>query len=156
MAILARGTTGTVVSSRKKSLSRGEQESLVDLGNLLEKDIPWLIRAIASQADRLDGTRRFDPIRTSAPDLVLMNKKRRSARSLLVHLFKGEVDDYFVTTLHSTMLPILRHGQAGDGAAILDYIQGLLTACLFSQFQENLVPQARMQGALDRAFDLMR
>jgi hypothetical protein len=113
---------------------------------------------IAAQGDRL--AREIDPGRRISPDLVQINKKRRSARSLLVHLFKGEVDDHFLATLRGTLLPILLGPGIDRGAAraesLFTAIQGLITGCLFSEPRENLVPRARMKAALEHAIDRMR
>ena len=159
MVIVQKISQPTRAPERIKPLSIEERGSLIELGTILESEIPWLIRVIASRGDQVSTDQNRDIFRSGTTDLVQVNKKRRSGRSLLVHLFKGEVDDYFLTTLRGTMLPILLGKRTGEepvhAGMLLEFIQGLLTGCLFSEFQENLVPHARMQAAMIRAFQLM-
>lgn len=118
-------------------------------------DIPALVRGlvnftIAQQNGRALETGKRVPIAIS-----VLNRRRRSARAWIMAILSGMADEPTLHSLVKTWAPHLT-GAGSDAAAMLEpigrcveYVRGAITASIFEQPAENLLPHARALHVLE-------
>lgn len=118
--------------------------------------VPMLVRAlvdytIARQNRRLGA----QPIQLS-----VLNRRRRAARAWLLAILAGRVDGATLHAVSTQWLPTLcgtgpELGKAlRPGRELIEFLRGALTACLFDEPAENLLPHARALHALEAVLSL--
>ncbi|GEM_PF-5606145 len=160
-------TTQTLFSSARgakvsvPALTPEDVASLKDMGILLDGDLAWLTRVLSNRNWAPLSERKDIFARPPREPLASLNKRRRAARAFLVGLFQGKVADGYCRDLKNVWLPeLLGRNKWGEmdrerALAFLEYSMGLLAGALHSEPRENLVPMARIQAALEHAFQRM-
>ena len=141
------------------SISKECVESLKDLGVLLENDLAWLSRTLGDEGKRITYLNK-DSLQPNKPENIeTINPRRRAARSFLVHLFKGQVDQTFFEDLKQIWLPTMLGKEASESkekvTRFLEFARGLIAGALHFEPRENLVPMVIMQNALNQVFESM-
>ena len=159
--------TRTLFSSARKAqvsvpaLTPEDVASLKDMGILLDGDLAWLTRVLSNRNWRPLSEKKDIFSRPPREPLATLNKRRRAARAFLVGLFQGKVAEGYCRDLRNVWLPeLLGRNKWGEmdrerALAFLEYSMGLLAGALHLEARENLVPMARIQAALEHAFQRM-
>jgi len=159
--------TGTLFSTARTvqvsvpALTPEDVASLKDMGMLLDGDLAWLTRVLSDRNWRPLSERKDLFRRPPREPLAALNKRRRAARAFLVGLFQGRVADGYCRDLKNVWLPeLLGRNKWGEtdrelALSFLEYTMGLLVGALHFEPRENLVPLARIQLALEHAFQRM-
>ena len=159
--------TRTLFSSARKAqvsvpaLTPEDVASLKDMGILLDGDLAWLTRVLSNRNWRPLSEKKDLFSRPPREPLATLNKRRRAARAFLVGLFQGKVAEGYCRDLRNVWLPeLLGRNKWGEmdrerALAFLEYSMGLLAGALHLEARENLVPMARIQAALEHAFQRM-
>ncbi len=160
-------TTGTLFKTARRAqvsvpaLTPEDVASLQDMGMLLDGDLAWLTRVLSHRNWRPLSARKDIFSRPPREPLASLNKRRRAARALLVGLFQGKVAEGYCRDLKHVWLPeLLGRNKWGEmdrelAFSFLEYTMGLLAGALHFEPRENLVPMARIQAALEHAFQRM-
>jgi hypothetical protein len=87
--------------------------------------------------------------------LSVLNRRRRSARAWIIAILGGNVDQPTLYTLATQWMPMLA-GSGPDlaqvarpGRELTEFVRGALTACIFDEPAENLLPHARALHVLE-------
>ncbi|GAB4149153.1 MAG: hypothetical protein Fur0037_17500 [Planctomycetota bacterium] len=125
------------------------------LGVAAASDVPALVRGLVNfTIARQNGTALESGRRTPIAMSVL-NRRRRSARAWIMAVLSGMADRAALHALVRTWMPHLT-ASGGDAKAMLDparecveYLRGAITASIFDEPAENLLPHARALCALE-------
>ena len=135
----------------------GLTPGIAELRRRIEGDLTALARAFVDHtlADGgVHGDRLADPQRQPAP-VSIRNRRRRAARLWLNAIVQGKMDRATLDALTSNWLPPLAgvgHQRARalpHGERYIEWIRGAMTAAIFSDPADNLVPHAYALHALE-------
>ncbi len=90
-----------------------------------------------------------------APQLSVLNRRRRAARAWLVAIAAGRVDAGTLHALGAQWIPTLTgtgpdlRRAARPGRALIEFVRGAITACIFDEARECLLPEAKALHALE-------
>jgi len=87
--------------------------------------------------------------------LSVLNRRRRAARSWILAVISGKLDAATRHAVSSLWLPTLT-GNGSDlhkaevrGQALIEFLRGAVTACIFSEPADNLLPHAKALHVLE-------
>lgn len=120
-----------------------------------EGDIPALVRALIDFTIDRQNRRAQDRGNPQPIQVSVLNRRRRAARSWLLAVVGAKVDAATRHAVATQWLPTL----CGTGPdlrlaarptrALVEFVRGAITACIFDQAQPNLLPQAKALHALE-------
>lgn len=127
----------------------------VRLAAAADASLPALVRSlvdhtVARQNRRAQARGRAEPIQVS-----VLNRRRRAARSWLLAVVGAKVDAATCHAVATQWLPLLAGTGpelriAREGArALVEFVRGAVTACIFDRPADNLLPQAKALHALE-------
>jgi hypothetical protein len=85
----------------------------------------------------------------------VLNRRRRAARSWILAILAGKVDGAVRHAVSTSWLPTLCGTGPDRGKAVrpsrvlIEFVRGAITACIFSEVRENLLPQAKALHVLE-------
>jgi len=117
--------------------------------------IPQLVRSLVDYTIERQNKRALERGNPQPIQLAVLNRRRRAARSWLLAIAGGKVDGATRHAVATQWLPLLcgtgpdYSGIARPGRVLIEYLRGAITACIFDQPAEVLLPEARALGVLE-------
>ena len=129
-----------------------DARAVAELGEAFEPRLPHVVRSVVDQtiASHNEKALRPQPIQLS-----VLNRRRRAARSWLLAVCEGRSDASTCHQVATQWLPLLcgtgpdRIGLEAPARRLVEYVRGAVTACIFDEACESLLPQARALHALE-------
>ncbi|MCA8948621.1 MAG: hypothetical protein KDE27_03920 [Planctomycetes bacterium] len=117
--------------------------------------VPSLVRSLVNFTIALQNRRGLEHGNAQPIQLSVLNRRRRSARAWILAILAGKTDAGTLHAVATQWLPTLC-GTGPDLARclppagkIIEFVRGGLTATIFAEANDNLVPQARALHALE-------
>ncbi len=122
------------------------------LQDRLQPQISMIVRSVVDYTIARHNviTRRTRPISMS-----VLNRRRRAARSWLLAISHGRSDAVTRHAVTTQWLPFLCGTGpdleliAGPARELIEFVRGAITACIFDEVAENLLPHARALYVLE-------
>jgi hypothetical protein len=139
------------------------RDVVIDAGAIAELEaragasVPVLTRAVVAYTIALQNRRALEHGNVQPIQLSVLNRRRRVARAWLLAILAGKVDAGTRHAVATQWLPTLCAAGPAPAqcttraVALIEYVRGAITACIFDQPADNLVPQARALHALEQA-----
>jgi hypothetical protein len=137
------------------------REAVVDprgqqlLDQIITDAIPQLVRSLVDYTIERQNKRAIERGNPQPIQLAVLNRRRRAARTWLLAIAGGKVDGATRHAVATQWLPVLcgtgpdYSGIARPGRVLIEYLRGAITACIFDQPAELLLPEARALGVLE-------
>ncbi len=125
------------------------------LRSCAESRAAWLANALVDFTIARDLRRQRGRGRTEPIQVAVLNRRRRAARSWIEAILAGAIDAATLRSLAHSWLPQLcGTGPELDkslvlGRGLFEFVRGALTALVFEEPQENLLPEARAMHGLE-------
>ncbi|HLQ38386.1 MAG TPA: hypothetical protein VK348_11315 [Planctomycetota bacterium] len=125
------------------------------LEQLVADEIPALVRSLVNCTITLQNRRALESGRQQPIALSVLNRRRRVARAWLLAIIAGGVDRTTLELVSRTWLPTLasagpdRRYQPQFAIACVEFVRGAITALIFDQPCDNLLPAAHALCALE-------
>lgn len=132
-----------------------DREGVAFLHAAAEAWVPMLVRSLVQFTIARQNRRELERGRAQPIQVSVLNRRRRAARAWLLAVICSKVDGGTQHAVASTWLPTLcatgpdQRPAAGPVRELIEFVRGAITACLFDQPAENLVPHARALHALE-------
>jgi hypothetical protein len=117
--------------------------------------IPYLVRSLVDFTIALQNRRALERGNVQPIQLSVLNRRRRAARSWILAITTGEQDAATRHTVATQWLPVLT-GSGPDfaratasGRALIEFVRGAITACVFDEPKENLLDPCRALHVLE-------
>jgi hypothetical protein len=132
----------------------GDPQGVTQLTQRLQPQISQIVRGLVDYtiARHNARSRSAQPIQMS-----VLNRRRRAARSWLLAISEGRFDAVTRHAVATQWLPLLcgtgpdLEWSVGPASALIEYVRGAVTACIFDEPQPNLLPHARALHVLETA-----
>ncbi len=117
--------------------------------------IPLLVRSLVDFTIARQNRRALERGPVQPIQLSVLNRRRRAARSWINAVVAGRTDAATRHAAATQWLPLLaatgpdRRLAARYGRAIVEFVRGAITACVFDEPSECLLPQARALHVLE-------
>lgn len=132
-------------------------ETLPGVRQVLQPEMPGLVRAVVDHSIRFQNAQRREQRRITpdAISLPVLNRRRRAARMWLQAILHGRVDPVTRHSVGHQWLPQLA-GTRADGTTpsvigrkFLEYVRGLLIASVGDRPAANMLPIAKQMHAIE-------
>lgn len=130
-------------------------DELQELDDLTTDKVPLFVRSLVNFTIALQNRRALENGNVQPIQLSVLNRRRRAARAWMVAILAGKVDEGTCHAAATQWLPTLC-GTGPDlsrcierAGSLVEFVRGSITACLFAEAAENLVPQAKALHALE-------
>ncbi|MFN3241279.1 MAG: hypothetical protein ACE37K_07160 [Planctomycetota bacterium] len=129
-----------------------DARGVAELQRAFEPRLPHVVRSVV---DRTIARHNEKALRPQPIQLSVLNRRRRAARSWLLTICEGRADASTCHQAATQWLPLLcgtgpdRLGMEAPARALVEYVRGAITACIFDEASESLLPQARALHALE-------
>ncbi len=117
--------------------------------------VPALVRSLVDYTIALQNRRALERGNPQPIQLSVLNRRRRAARSWILAVLAGKVDAAPQHAVATQWLPMLT-GTGPDltkatrpGRTLIEFLRGSITACIFDDPAENLLPHARALHVLE-------
>lgn len=117
--------------------------------------VPVLVRSLVDYTIALQNRRAIERGNPQPIQLSVLNRRRRAARSWILAILAGKVDAGTRHAVSSQWIPTLL-GTGPDltkaavpGRTLVEFVRGGITACIFDEPAENLLPHARALHVLE-------
>jgi hypothetical protein len=134
---------------------RPDPRGLARLDAALAEQIPQLVRSLVDWTIALQNRRALGRGGAQPIQLSVLNRRRRAARSWLLAIAAGCTDAATCHAVAGQWLPLL----TGSGPeakpspttaqALVEFVRGAITACVFDAPRANLLDDARALGVLE-------
>ena len=117
--------------------------------------IPHLVRSLVDFSIARQNRRALERGAVQPIQLAVLNRRRRAARCWLNAIVAGKVDGATRHAVATQWLPLLTasgpdlRASARFGRAMVEFVRGALTACVFDEPAVCLVPHARALHVLE-------
>lgn len=125
------------------------------LEDIASASVPVLVRAVVNFTIALQNRRSLEHGNVQPIQVSVLNRRRRAARSWVVAILAGKVDAGTLHAVASQWLPTLC-GTGPDVARcvpqagnLVEFVRGGITATLFAEAADNLVPNAKALHVLE-------
>ncbi|MGB3968708.1 MAG: hypothetical protein WBO45_18380 [Planctomycetota bacterium] len=132
-----------------------EPAGLAWLATAVTPAIPWLQRSLVDYTIALQNRRALEHGNPQPIQLAVLNRRRRAARSWLLAIAEGRCDAATRHAAATQWIPLLT-GTGPDyraslrpGRALVEFVRGALTACIFDAPAESLLPHAKALHVLE-------
>jgi hypothetical protein len=125
------------------------------LGAAIEQSLPQLARSLVDFTIQRQRRGLFDRRQAQPLPMAVLNRRRRAARLWLLAIAGGRTDAATRHAVATQWLPILAGTGPVDervlapGRACVEFVRGAVTALLFDEPCENLLPAARGHFVLE-------
>jgi len=129
--------------------------SLARLDDAVSASIPALVRSLVDYTIARQNKSALERGTSQPIQLSVLNRRRRAARSWIVAILAGRVDSGTLHAVSNQWIPTLAgtghdlRKSARPGRAFVEFVRGAITACIFDEFEENLVPSAKAVFAIE-------
>jgi hypothetical protein len=117
--------------------------------------IPQLVRSLVDFTIARQNRRALERGPVQPIQLSVLNRRRRAARSWLNTIAAGKTDGAVRHSVATLWMPLLTasgpdlRASSRYGRAIVEFVRGALTACVFDEPSEHLLPHARALHVLE-------
>lgn len=117
--------------------------------------VPALVRSLVDYTIALQNKRALEHGNPQPIQLSVLNRRRRAARSWILAVLNGKLDAATRHAVSSLWLPTLTgngsdlHKAEARGQALIEFLRGAVTACIFSEPADNLLPHAKALHVLE-------
>ena len=117
--------------------------------------IPQLVRSLVDFTIALQNRRALERGHAQPIQLSVLNRRRRAARSWLLAIVGAKADAATRHAVATQWLPMLagsgpeRARAVATGRALIEFVRGAITACVFDEPAENLLGHARALHVLE-------
>lgn len=117
--------------------------------------VPMLVRALVDYTIERQNRRALERGHVQAIQLSVLNRRRRAARAWLVAILAGRTDAATRHAVATMWLPTLcgtgpdLRLAARPAQALVEFVRGAITACIFDQPDANLLPHAKALHVLE-------
>ncbi|HZN37618.1 MAG TPA: hypothetical protein VFD82_02380 [Planctomycetota bacterium] len=122
--------------------------------------VPALVASLVDYTIERQYRRELERGNPQPIQLSVLNRRRRSARAWILAILGGNVDQPTLHALATQWIPMLA-GSGPDlehvarpGRELTEFVRGAITACIFDEPAENLLPHARALHALESTLAL--
>lgn len=125
------------------------------LDSLASPSVPVFVRGLVNFTIALQNRRALENGNVQPIQLSVLNRRRRAARAWFLSIMAGKVDASTCHAVASQWLPTLCGtgpdlGRCiGPSSSIFEFVRGSITACVFAEPADNLVPQVKALHALE-------
>ncbi len=129
--------------------------SLARLDEAVGPSVPALVRSLVDYTIARQNRSALERGNASPIQLSVLNRRRRAARSWIVAILAGRVDSGTLHAVSSQWIPTLAgtghdlRKSARPGRNFIEFVRGAITACIFDECEENLVPSAKAAWAVE-------
>ncbi len=137
--------------------TRVEARDLELLDRAVSGRVASLVRSLVNHTIELQNEKNRNIGRTQPIAVSVLNRRRRSARAWILSVLAGKTGaDTLHAFTHTWMPQLAGTGPdiaraAGTGRRCIEFLRGMITALIFDQPTDNLIPQARALRALETA-----
>ncbi|MBL9078844.1 MAG: hypothetical protein JNL08_15165 [Planctomycetes bacterium] len=120
-----------------------------------EDAVPMLVRSLVNFTIERQNRRALERGNPQPIALSVLNRRRRAARAWLLAVLAGKVDGAARHAVASQWLPTLcgtgpdLRLAAAPARALVEFVRGAITACIFDEANENLLPHAKALHVLE-------
>ena len=117
--------------------------------------LPALVRSLVDHTIALQNKRAIERGNPQPISMSVLNRRRRAARSWLLAVLAGRLDDETLRTVATAWMPLL----TGAGhettkvvkwsRSLIEFVRGAVTACIFDEPADDLLPHARALHVLE-------
>ena len=117
--------------------------------------VPALVASLVNYTIERQYRRELERGHPQPIQLSVLNRRRRSARAWITAILGGNVGQQTLHALATQWIPMLAGSgpnlkyMARPGRELLEFVRGAITACIFFEPAENLLPHARALHALE-------
>jgi len=117
-----------------------------------EPRLPHVVRSIVNQTIARHNARSLRP---QPIQLSVLNRRRRAARSWMLAISEGRADGATCHQAATQWLPLLcgtgpdRTGLELPARQLIEFVRGAITACIFDEACDSLLPHARALHVLE-------
>ncbi len=117
--------------------------------------IPQLVRSLVDFTIALQNRRALERGFVQPIQLSVLNRRRRAARSWLLAILAGAADETTRHMVATQWIPVLTGTgpelarAATSGRALIEFVRGAITACIFDEPDENLLEHAKALHVLE-------
>lgn len=128
---------------------------LLRLEASVSPSIPHLVRSVVDFTIALQNRRALERGDVQPIQLSVLNRRRRAARSWILAILGGKCDGATRHAVATQWIPVLTGTgpelarAAKSGRALVEFVRGALTACLFDEPEENLLEHAKALHVLE-------
>lgn len=125
------------------------------LDRIANEQIPQLVRSLVDYTIALQNRRALERGNPQPIQLSVLNRRRRAARSWLVAILAGATDTATLQAVTGQWLPTLcaaglvPTGVQRAGRRLVEFVRGALTACVFDEAADNLLPHAKAEHVIE-------
>lgn len=135
--------------------TKADATGLARLDAAVSPTIPQVVGSLVDFTIALQNRRALERGPVQPIQLSVLNRRRRAARSWLVAIVQGKTDAATRHAVATQWLPLLT-GTGPDlaraqrsGRALVEFVRGALTACIFDEPSENLLDHAKALHVLE-------
>ncbi|MEO6596846.1 MAG: hypothetical protein ABIP94_19045 [Planctomycetota bacterium] len=131
--------------------AKGQQNLEVAAGS----SVPLLVRSLIDYTIALQNRRALERGNPQPIQLSVLNRRRRAARSWILAILSGKVDGATRHAVATQWVPTLtgtgpdRESAVRPGRVLIEFLRGAITACIFDEIAESLLPQTRALHVLE-------
>lgn len=121
----------------------------------MSPSIPHLVRSLVDFTIELQNRRALERGNAQPIQLSVLNRRRRAARAWLLSIAGGKADGATRHAAATQWIPLLT-GSGPDlanavrpGRALIEFVRGAITACVFDEPAASLLPHARALHVLE-------
>lgn len=128
---------------------------LARLDASVSPSIPQLVRSLVDFTIALQNRRALESGNVQPIQLSVLNRRRRAARSWLLAIVGGKSDAATRHAVATQWVPVLTGTgpelarAAASGRALIEFVRGAITACVFDEPSENLLDHAKALHVLE-------
>lgn len=125
------------------------------LDRIANEQIPQLVRSLVDYTIALQNRRALERGNPQPIQLSVLNRRRRAARSWLVAILAGATNTATLQAVTGQWLPTLcaaglvPTGVQRAGRRLVEFVRGALTACVFDEAADNLLPHAKAEHVIE-------
>lgn len=125
------------------------------LDRIASEQIPQLVRSLVDYTIALQNRRALERGNPQPIQLSVLNRRRRAARAWLVAILAGATDTATLQAVTGQWLPTLcaaglvPTGVQRAGRRLVEFVRGALTACVFDEAADNLLPHAKAEHVIE-------
>jgi hypothetical protein len=125
------------------------------LDDAVSPQIPQLVRSLVDWTIALQNRRALERGRVQPIQVSVLNRRRRAARSWLLAIAAGRTDAATSHAVASQWLPLLaatgpdHKPTPAMARALVEFVRGALTACVFDDVRANLLDDAKALHVLE-------
>ncbi len=122
----------------------------------MSPSIPHLVRSIVDFTIELQNRRALERGNPQPIHLSVLNRRRRAARAWLLAIAAGKADAATRHAVSTQWIPLLVGSgpeitkATQPGRAVMEFVRGAITACVFDEPAASLLPHARALHVLEQ------